>query len=496
MDITTKNRTELKSYFEDNMIPTEEHFEFVFDGQLNMQEDNIAKVAGNPLSIQADSGSTEQNTLDLYADFTDTDPQWTLNLNPGSAGLNIKDGSTGLSRLFIDKGSGNIGIGTTTPTSGKFALKQTSNSSSGGYSTENIAGSVFLSQWASSGTASIATGNNSLNMITNGFTRLQIQSDGDIGIGTSPSLGKLHIRQDSDDVDEGLTVQGSAGQFLKSYIKGGDAQIETGANDFIFRTSGQDRMAIRADGHIGIGTLVPDLGKLHLLQDSDDENEGLTVEGAGGQFLKSYIKGGEAQVETGTNDIIFRTSGEDRMAIRVGGNIAIGTLVPDQGKLHVQQLLDSDVGGIAVVGTAGNYLRNVVTSGVARVKTGNNPLEFEVNGVNRLEVKPDGAIHVDGDFPIKRRRYTKTGSTTETLNIDTGFTVAGWTAIISSFSFMNHDIEETTTDYDFRVTVNPSGPNWVVNLGTELITSTTVDFLVDVVFFSNKLAESLPDVAL
>jgi len=125
MEINKKNRTELKEYFRINDKPTQEEFADFIEAGLNQVEDNIAKIQGNPLSIQAEGERVgTQEVLDLYENFTDDNPQWSVNLNPrvnseepnsNQPGLNIKD-ATGLSRLFIKSGKGAIGIGTIEPT--------------------------------------------------------------------------------------------------------------------------------------------------------------------------------------------------------------------------------------------------------------------------------------------------------------------------------------------------------------------------------------------
>jgi hypothetical protein len=124
MEIKTRNRGDLKSYFVKNAIPTESNFAELIDGMLNQNDDGIAKQAGHPLSIRAEGDNTsEKKVLNLYAGFTDEKPAWTLSLNPRSvpadpgtakSGFGISDGD-GKLRLFIDRGTGNVGIGTTSP---------------------------------------------------------------------------------------------------------------------------------------------------------------------------------------------------------------------------------------------------------------------------------------------------------------------------------------------------------------------------------------------
>lgn len=118
---TPKNRKDLKSYFVKNSIPTQSNFEDLIDGMLNQQDDGIIKVPGDPLKIIANDNS--QGLINFFEKIEDANPAWFLQLNPrtdakdsstAKAGFCIADGQ-GMPRLFIDKATGNIGIGTLNP---------------------------------------------------------------------------------------------------------------------------------------------------------------------------------------------------------------------------------------------------------------------------------------------------------------------------------------------------------------------------------------------
>ena len=143
MDVNTRNRAQLKSYFVKNSIPTESNFAELIDGMLNQKDDGVVKLPGNPLTIEAAGDSaSEKKALMLYQSFGDANPAWTLSLNPRSnpqdpgtakLGLNISDGE-GNSRLFIDRNTGNIGIGTVAPGNYKLSVQ-------GG---QYLSGSLFI----------------------------------------------------------------------------------------------------------------------------------------------------------------------------------------------------------------------------------------------------------------------------------------------------------------------------------------------------------------
>ena len=121
---TTKNRKDLKSYFVKNSIPTQSNFEDLIDGMLNQQDDGIIKVPGDPLKVTSDDSQGLQKIINFYERPGATNPAWSLQLNPRADGSDpqkakpgfcVAVGQSSLPRLFIDKASGNIGIGTLDP---------------------------------------------------------------------------------------------------------------------------------------------------------------------------------------------------------------------------------------------------------------------------------------------------------------------------------------------------------------------------------------------
>ena len=85
MELNTRGRTELKSYFVKNAIPTESNFVDFIDAVLNLKDDGIVKPPGNPLSIEASGDDASQKkAINFYRSFADDKPSWVINLNPRS----------------------------------------------------------------------------------------------------------------------------------------------------------------------------------------------------------------------------------------------------------------------------------------------------------------------------------------------------------------------------------------------------------------------------
>jgi hypothetical protein len=121
--MATKNRSDLKSYFVKNAIPTEGNFADLIDSQLNQTQDGVFKPDGDALTVVAAPGD-QKRVLRLYASYPAANPDWMISLNPAQdpanaattskPGFGITDG-TGKPRLFVDVATGQIGVGTNAP---------------------------------------------------------------------------------------------------------------------------------------------------------------------------------------------------------------------------------------------------------------------------------------------------------------------------------------------------------------------------------------------
>jgi hypothetical protein len=108
-------------HFQNGSIPTEKDFADLIDSML-IQDAGISKQPGKPLNITAEDNATEaQTVINFYEVGGSSNISWSLQLNPvdlsgttHKPGFCIADG-LGNPRLFIDKATGNVGIGTITP---------------------------------------------------------------------------------------------------------------------------------------------------------------------------------------------------------------------------------------------------------------------------------------------------------------------------------------------------------------------------------------------
>jgi len=328
MDVNTRNRAELKSYFVKNSIPTESNFAELVDGMLNQKDDGLVKLPGNPLTIEAAGDSnSEKKVLNIYPSFGDQNPAWTLSLNPRAnpndpatarPGFNISDGE-GRSRLFIDRSTGDVGIGTSSihnPQGWNKAVDilgtvhaRLNVRSSGGVIT-----SVFShDNWGGARGVIGTESNHPLTFATNYAHRMFIDTAGNVGIGISEPAQRLHVAGGNGIVNN---------VFLGNVGHGADWAGFSHSNavsrtdyGFLHHTSGQYALINKKSGGGFIGFRIDNADKVTI----DDSGvmraiEGLRIDGDRSTHLDNdgafYRYGGQAYITVDDN-LFIRDLGGD-----------------------------------------------------------------------------------------------------------------------------------------------------------------------------------------
>jgi hypothetical protein len=121
-----RSRVELQDLFKQGAKPTGDDFKDFIESTLNLRDDDIAQIleasnsinletllekARGPLKITA--FETDEKLVDFYAGDTKT---WSISQNPSEANPGFNLSTEEGSRLFIEKTTGNVGIGTVQPT--------------------------------------------------------------------------------------------------------------------------------------------------------------------------------------------------------------------------------------------------------------------------------------------------------------------------------------------------------------------------------------------
>jgi hypothetical protein len=431
MNITTRNRAELKSYFVKNAIPTESNFAELIDGMLNQKADGVVKLPGDPLSIEAVGDENSSKTaLNFYRDITDSNPDWSISLNPG---FSISDGENN-SRLFIDRENGNVGMGTDKPQQ-KLVVVGKFNTGKDPESKMDHGGNLAIKSDAPQ-IDFIDTDNNNWSIHVNAnkmyFIRqpweasdLVLDGAGNVGIGT-------------DNPDATLEVMGAA------HINGG--------------TSYANKQGFMANGSLTIGSINKDYGggngwtenTAGLLLEAKNNTE-IAVHDSGTRVASlMYYKGDKNSFTIG-RDMGWGTINK----IIIHGNIGIGT--PD---IHNPQGWDKTVD---ILGP--NHARfnvrssNVITSvfshnnwngarGVIGTES-NHPLTFATNYTHQMTLDINGNVGIGTDNP--QQKLVIVGTNNAGKDPDSNMTAAGNFAIKSNAP----QIDFIDTDHnDWSIHVN------------------------------------------
>ncbi len=346
MEIKKRNRAELKSYFVKNAIPTENNFADLIDATLIQASDGVAKPAGDPLSVEAVGDNTSRRQLlNFYDSFSDSGPQYSIELNPrsdpdkpatGKPGLSLSDGA-GYSRIFIQSQTGYVGIGTNAPT---HTFHVTSAGAVGLF--ESTQSAAYLRLSTNEGmdnrieVANRSGGRLALS-VAGAPDAFNILRDGKVGIGTTAPTHAFHVKSGP---AVGLFESTQSGAYLRlTTNEGMDNRVEfanrTGGRLALWVGGGYDALNILRDGKVGIGTTAP----THTFHVRSKAAVGLFESTENVAYLQiSTNEGANNRVEIANRAggrLALSVAGSDALSILRDGKVGIGTTAPTRA-LHVK----------------------------------------------------------------------------------------------------------------------------------------------------------------
>ena len=372
---TSKSRQELRSRFVRNAIPTETDFADLIAASLNQADDGVLKLPDQPLGLVRQK--PDQPVLRFFADPAAEGSVWQVQLGAGDKpgfGLAAADGKLA---LFVDGGTGNVGIGTA-ESGNKLTIQGVSNQYRDPESGITNGGLLALKGNAPQidfidtehGDWAIHVNEGRMYFIREPweYEDLVLDGKGNIGIGTSVPEAKLNISE----------ITGTPASALKGTLLL-DHEDAEGASSIVFRSKGNrgsdhafiefrdknplindgeaalltigmqndinDHIALMPSGNVGIGTTTPGC-KLDV--NGDASIGGSLRIGAGCEIF--FPKYGQIRSLDDAHRILFRiddskmelreygdivfssgsTQGQEtsKMVIHRSGNVGIGTTMP------------------------------------------------------------------------------------------------------------------------------------------------------------------------
>jgi hypothetical protein len=255
--------------------------------------------------------------------------------------FNIYNSQAGNIRLYTSASermritsSGNVGIGTTSPTVNLHVESSTSAQFKVGNGTQ------FLRLYADADEATIlADGSVDMRFYTAGAEKMRIDTNGNVGIGTTSPAQRLHVSGGHILLDNNKQIRfkdsGATERTIIQLNSSNDLAIGgsyAGALTFMGGGSYTEQMRIHDNGNVGIGTTSP-ARKLHVSTGNTDVAARFENTSSNGTVIEVVTSGDSKTLQIQTDHILANAAlhlGSDSYNTYIrGANVGIGTTSPN-----------------------------------------------------------------------------------------------------------------------------------------------------------------------
>jgi hypothetical protein len=306
------------------------------------------------LSLGGTYGTTLANGIKVRV-YQDSSGSMGLGMNASNFYLNTTDSTnitinTNSTERMRITGTGNVGIGTTSPSQ----LLHVNNSTQSIIRNSSGTRALTLESYAADWNYLVSVGNNlGINVggafgvvfSTNGTERMRITSAGNVGIGTSSPGELLHLSKATYPfIKLTETTANTSGQFGYDSPTAEWRLRTLTSTPLTFGTNDTERMRITSGGNVGIGTTSP----TQKLTISSEESAKIRIGGgtsqngilfnslgvSGGNAPEFYIYNGNTNNAPGFS-LYDITNSNWRFTVTNGGNFLIGTTSDNGERLYV-----------------------------------------------------------------------------------------------------------------------------------------------------------------
>ena len=237
-------------------------------------------------------------------------------------------------------------------------------------------------------------------------TAITIDSNQDVGIGTTNAFAKLVVEGDSNSNVAVVNAIGTAPNYI-----------------FDARDDGTSVFRIDGSGNVGIGTSSP-IGKFHIQSSSSNhiylngtsgDAYGLWVSDTGTNFTLGTWSGQETiRIDGNGNTIQFETGNSERMRIDSSGNVGIG-VIPQNNWTGTSDALQVGNSGALFTGASSNYVylsSNIVFDGTNFRYINSDEASYYLQNTSGEHIFANAASGTAGNSfsPVERMRINSSGN--------------------------------------------------------------------------------------